>query len=122
MARIEKINELIKREIGNMILFDIKDPRIKFVTIQSVDTSKDLQHARVRFSILSDQLADIQSAIEGLNSSRGYIRKLIAGRVDMRYIPEIQFIHDKGVLHAAQVDAALKEIKKLERGETDEQH
>ena len=116
MSRIEKINELIKREISNMILFgDIRDPRIKFVTIQSVDTSKDLQHARVRFSTLSDRPVDIQNAIDGLNSSRGYVRKLIAGRVEMRFIPEVQFIYDKGALYAAHVDQALEEIKKCQK-------
>ena len=115
MPRIEKINELIKREISNMILLEVRDPRIKFVTIQSVDTSKDLQYARVRFTILSDQPADIQSAIEGLDSCRGYIRKLIAQRVEIRYVPEVQFIYDKGVQHAANIDQALEEIKKLEK-------
>ena len=116
MSRIEKVNELIKREISNMILLgEVRDPRIKFVTIQSVDTSKDLQHARVRFSTLSDSPREIKSATEGLNSCRGYVRKLIAQRVDIRYTPEIQFIYDQGVRHAAQVDQVLEEIRKLEK-------
>ena len=116
MSRIEKVNELIKREISNMILLgEVRDPRIKFVTIQSVDTSKDLQHARVRFSTLSDRPVDIQSTIDGLNSCRGYIRKLIARRMEIRYIPEVQFIYDKGVRHAAQVDQVLEEIRTLEK-------
>lgn len=114
MGRIEKVNEFIKREISNMLLLgEIKDPRVKLVTIQSVDTSKDLQHARVKFSVLSDKPQDIQQAGEGLNSSRGFIRRLIAERVDLRYTPEIQFIFDKGVQYMAAVDERLEEIKKL---------
>ena len=123
MSRIEKVNEVIKREIGNMIqLGDIRDPRINFVTILNVDVSKDLQHARVRFSILSDDPRDIENAVDGLNSCRGYIRKLIAQRVVMRYTPQFQFIYDKGVQHAANIDKKLEEIKKLNspEGETDE--
>ncbi len=115
MSRIDRINELIKREISKMLLVgEIKDPRVKFITIQSVDTSKDLQHARVRFTTLSDDPKEVQSASEGLNSCRGYIRKLVAERVELRYIPEIQFIFDKSVSYLANVDERLAEIKKLE--------
>ena len=92
------------------------------MTIQSVDVSRDLQHARVRFSTLSDDPIAIKHAIEGLNSSAGYIRKLISKKVDMRYTPEVQFIYDKGIQHAASIDQALEEIKKLKTaaGENDE--
>lgn len=114
MPRIDRVNVMIKKEIGNIIQQgEISDPRVKFVTIQSVDVSKDLQHARVRFSILSDAQVDIDSAIEGLESCRGYIRKLVGSRIDLRYTPEIQFIFDKGVQHAAYIDQQLEEIKKL---------
>lgn len=111
--RIERINELIKRELGNMILFgDINDPRIKLATIVNVDVSKDLHHARVRFSVLNDDPEEIKQAIEGFASSSGYIRKTIAARLSLRYTPEFQFIYDKGIQHAAQIDATLEEIKK----------
>ena len=114
MGRIDKVNQLIKREISNMLLLgEIKDPRIKFVTILSVDVSKDLQHARVRFTILSDKPEDIQSTTEGLNSSRGFIRKLIAERVELRYTPEVQFIFDKGIQYLANAAERFAAIKDL---------
>jgi len=123
MARIEKVNQLIKREISNMILIGkIKDPRIKFVTILTVDVSKDLQHARVRFSTLSDDPADIKNATEGLNSCRAYIRRLLSQNVELRYTPEVQFIYDKSVKYAVEIDQTLEEIKKLKphSGDADE--
>ena len=111
--RIEKINELIKRELGSMILMgDINDPRVKLVTIVNVDVSRDLHHARVRFSVLTDDPLIIKQAIDGLESGKGYIRKTIAARAGMRYTPEFQFIYDKGIQHAARIDATLEEIKK----------
>ncbi len=114
MSRMDRVNELIKREIGKMILFqELLDPRINFVTIQGVEVSKDLQHARVKFSILSDKPEDIQGASDALKAARSYIRKLIAQRVKLRYIPEIQFYYDKGIQYAAQIDQTLEEIKKL---------
>jgi ribosome-binding factor A len=112
--RMERINEQIKRELGKMILLgEINDPRVKLVTIMNVDTSKDLHHARVKFSVLSDDPTIVQQAKDGLESSRGFFRKLIGQHLQLRYTPEIQFYFDKGVQYAAQVDAALQEIKKI---------
>ena len=112
--RIEKINSSIKRELASIILLgDVRDPRIAFTTIINVDVSKDLQHARVRFSTLKDTLKDIEAAVEGFESCRGYIRKLISQRLALRYTPEFQFIYDKGIKHAADIDKVLEEIKKL---------
>lgn len=118
MLRMEKVNQLIKRELSLMIQFgEIKDPRVKFVTIQNVDVSKDLQHAHVKFSILSDDPKVIQAATEGLNKSSGYVRKLIAERVSMRYIPQFQFFFDKGVMYVSQVEKALEEVRQLKKAE-----
>ena len=112
--RIEKINSSIKRELANIILLgEVRDPRISFVTIINVDVSKDLQHARVRFSTLADTAKDINAAKEGFESCRGYIRKLISQRLALRYTPEFQFIYDKSIKYAADIDKTLEEIKKL---------
>ncbi len=114
MSRIEKVNEAIKRELGNMILLGhLNDPRVAFVTIMGVEVSKDLGRAKVKFSTLSEDPEDIKDAAEGLDSCRGYIRKLISQRVVMRATPEFLFIYDKSVHHAQQIDRALEEIKKL---------
>ena len=110
--RMEKVNEMMKREISNILQFgDIKDPRVNFVTILNVDVSKDLQYARIRFSILSDKLEDIKEAQDGLNSCRGFIRKLVGQKLVMRYTPELHFIFDKGIQYAVEIDKKLQEIK-----------
>jgi len=116
MVRMEKVNHQIKREIGNMIQYgDINDPRLTFVTITYVDCSKDLRHARVGFSVLSNNRKEIQGVQEGLNSARGFIRKLIGERVRMRYTPEIVFYHDNSLAYSSHIDQALNEIKELEK-------
>ena len=120
--RIEKVNSSIKRELANIIqLGEVRDPRISFVTILNVDVSKDLQHARVRFSVLADTPEKIKAAIAGFESGRGYIRKLISQRAPLRYTPEFQFIYDKGIKHAADVDKVLEEIKQLKTADKDKQ-
>jgi ribosome-binding factor A len=118
MMRTDKVNAMIKREISNMLMFgDVNDPRVALVTIMNVDVSKDLQHARVKFSVLSDDPKVIKKATEGLESCRGLIRKLIGQRIVLRYTPEFQFYYDKGVQHAAKVDVVLAEIKKTLKSE-----
>ncbi len=120
MSRLEKVNEAIKREISQMIHGgDISDPRVRFVTIMSVEVSKDLQHARVKFSTLSEDPKDIAAAAEGLDSCRGRIRKLVGERVVMRYTPQINFIYDKALHYADRIDKALEEIKKLDSNSED---
>ena len=118
MSRIEKVNEVIKREISHVLLYgEIKDPRARFVTILNVDVSKDLQHARVRFSTLTDNPKEIESTTDALNHMSGYVRKLLGARIDMRYTPEIQFIFDKSVQHAALIDQKIVEIQKMKEQE-----
>ncbi len=112
--RIEKINSTIKRELGIILEYgEIGDPRISFVTIMNVDTSKDLQHCRVKFSMLSDNPKDIAATTQAFIDCRGFIRKLIGHRLALRYTPQFQFIYDKSVKYAADVDKVLEEIKKL---------
>ena len=65
MGRIDKINQAIKREIGEIVLKEIKDPRLEFVTITQVVVSRDLQHARVYYSVLGNK-DQAQKAQEGL--------------------------------------------------------
>ena len=114
MSRIEKVNEAVKREISKMIqMGNLSDPRVRFVTIMDVEVSKDLQYARVKFSTLSEDPKDIKDAAEGLDSCRGYIRKLVGERVVMRYTPQLNFIYDKTLHYADRIDKALEEIKKL---------
>jgi ribosome-binding factor A len=116
MVRMEKVNHQIKREIGNMLQYgDLNDPRLTFVTITYAECSKDLRHARVGFSVLTNNRKEIQGVQEGLNSARGFIRKLLGERVRMRYTPEIVFVHDDSLAYASHIDEKLSEIKALEK-------
>ena len=111
MGRIEKINALMKREISNMIqLGELNDPRLSFVTITQVVVTRDLRSARVSFSVLTNNPADIAAVQQGLDSARGYVRRLIGQRVRMRYTPEINFIHDKSLEYSDQIDRIINEI------------
>ena len=117
MDRMDKINQRIKREIGDIVLKELKDPRLEFVTITNVEVSRDLQHAKVYFSVLGNE-ERAKKAQEGLMSARGFVRKLVGDRVRLRYTPEVEFFFDHTVEYSARIEAALQEIHD-ELGESD---
>lgn len=116
-ARLKRIAEKIKREIGEIIHDELKDPRIGFVTITKVDLSRDLRFAKIYFSLFGTekQLRDTQI---GLARSRGYIRKLLGQRMKLRYTPEIVFRLDESVEYSMHISEILEKIKK--ESKTDE--
>ncbi len=114
MSRIDRINEMVKREISVMLLEEARDPRLKFVTILRVDVSKDLQHAKVFYSVLGH---DLKGAEDALSNARGFVRRLVGQRVVMRYTPEIDFIYDKSLEYSDRIEQTLLDIN---RGKTEE--
>lgn len=115
MGRMEKVNQLIKREISQMIQRDLTDPRLQFVTVTSVDVSPDLRHARVKYSVLGDA-AQLDAAAAALKNARGYIRRQIGQRVKLRYTPEVDFIYDQSIAYSIHMDETLDALRR-ERGE-----
>ena len=113
-GRIEKVNQSLRKEIGLIIQFEVKDPRVEFVTITAVEVSRDLQHAKVFFSVLGEQ-ERVRQAQEGLERASGFIRKLVGERIRLRYMPEISFIFDRSIEYGFRIEKALEDIKKEER-------
>ena len=111
MGRMEKVNQLMKREISNIIQQEMEDPRFTFVTITQVKVSPDLRQARIGFSFLGDD-RQLKNVAEGLSRVSGYIRKLIGQRIRLRYTPKLEFVYDQSIAYSAQINQALQEIKK----------
>ncbi len=113
MDRMDKINQFFKREISNMLLVgEIKDPRVRSVTITFVDVSKDLSWAHVGFSILSDDPKDLRDAQAGLDSARGAVRRLLGQRVTLRHIPEVKFVHDNSIAQSVHMSRMFDELQR----------
>lgn len=118
-GRIDKVNEFIKREISNIVLFELQDPRLKIVTITGVEMSRDLRYAKASFSVLGTK-KQVAEATEGLASAKGMIRKLIGQRINMRYTPEIQFVYDHSLEYSARIEETLQEIKNEPQTDTED--
>lgn len=113
MSRIERVSQAIKKEVSQIIHEELKDPRLGFITIMHVELTKDLRCARIYFSVLGENLR-IKETKKGLASAQGYIRKLIAQRIKLRFVPEIIFKLDRSVEYSIDIQKALDKLKEDE--------
>lgn len=111
--RIDKLQELIKQEVSNMILRDLKDPRIGFATVTRVEVSGDIRHARIFVSVMGNDQQKVQT-LEGLKSSLGFIRSELGKRIRLRYTPEITLHLDTSLDHSVKIQELLDKVKKEE--------
>mgnify|MGYP000956582529 FL=1 len=111
--RMERVQELMKQELSKIILQDLKDPRIGFVTVTAVDVSSDLRNAKVYVSLMGSE-QQIADSWRGLQSSRGFLRREIGRRVRLRYTPELTLELDKSVDYGVHIQELLQQIKKDE--------
>ncbi|MDD2234543.1 MAG: 30S ribosome-binding factor RbfA [Desulfitobacteriaceae bacterium] len=108
--RVSRLAETLKAEISQMIRQELKDPRIGFVTVTTVEVTEDLGHAKVFISVLGDEVQRKQS-LDGLNSAAGFVRREIGYRVRLRVTPEIVFKYDPSIEHGAQIAKLLKGVE-----------
>ncbi|MBO4401292.1 MAG: 30S ribosome-binding factor RbfA [Selenomonadaceae bacterium] len=109
--RVEKLQELIKQEMSKMLLREIKDPRIGFVTVTDVEVTGDLREAKIYVSIMGGE-EQIQSSLEGLKSALGFIRREIGRRIRLRFTPEISFALDNSLDYGEHIQKILLKIEK----------
>ena len=117
--RPERVQEALRQEISRIVTGEIKDPRIGFITITKVELTKDLRYAKVYFSVLGEA-KDKALALKGLNSAKGYIKGMIADRINLRLVPEISFRIDEAIEHTKEIYDLFESIKKKDKGENNE--
>ena len=94
--RKNRLEELIRRIVSEIILRELKDPRIGFVTVTGVELSKDYSEARIGVSILGST-TEVRKSMEGIRSSSGYVQKLLGRELKIRTLPRVYFYLDKSV-------------------------
>ncbi len=110
MLRKDKVQEALKREISLIIHDELKDPRLGFVTVTGVELTPDLRYAKVFFSVLGKD-EDYKKCKDALDSALGFIRRLVALRIRMRFAPEIVFKKDRSSEYSVRIQQVLDEIK-----------
>jgi ribosome-binding factor A len=108
--RAERVAELLKEEVSNIIQFELKDPRLGFVTVTSVRVTDDLRDARVVCGILGDAAAR-QGSLDALASAAPFIRKEVGARCRLRYAPTLTFHLDETAERAARIETLLRRVR-----------
>jgi len=105
--RTERVGEAVRETIAEMLVRDLKDPRIGMISLTAVTMSDDLRHAKVYFSCLGDEAARARS-LAGLRSASGFIRTQLMRRLQLRYAPDLVFEFDPSLGQADRIDQLLK--------------
>jgi ribosome-binding factor A len=108
--RRERVGDLLRDEVSEIILRELSDPRLGFISVTRVDMSPDMKHARFFVSVFGSD-DEQASTLVALNNATGYIRKLLAPRLRMRAIPELTFRLDHSMEHAENVARILRELE-----------
>jgi ribosome-binding factor A len=114
--RLLKAAEAIRQVVSTAILIDVRDPRVKDVTVTRVEVSPDMRYAKVHVSVMGDE-AKQKLALKGLQHSAGFLQQKVNEGIDTRYVPRLQFLLDQGVKNAAAVAQILREVLPPEEGE-----
>lgn len=107
--RTAKVAEAIRQVVSNAVLFELRDPRVKGVTILRVEVPVDLRTAKVYVSILGDEKTQALS-VKGLHAARGWIQSRIADELQLRLTPVLNFVVDPGVKKSIEVSRMLREL------------
>ncbi|MBW2066121.1 MAG: 30S ribosome-binding factor RbfA [Deltaproteobacteria bacterium] len=91
--RAVRVGDQILREIADLLSRKVRDPRVRKTTVTAVHLSNDLKCARVYFSVYGDD-KDVREAEAGLNSAKGFIKREIGRRLELKYMPDLIFRHD----------------------------
>ncbi|MFN2339889.1 MAG: 30S ribosome-binding factor RbfA [Halanaerobium sp.] len=115
--RAIRVGELLKEEISQIVLREMKDPRIGFVSVTDVEVSGDLRHAKVFISVYGSD-REKEETLEGLQQAQGFVRKLVGERVKIHHTPEIIFRYDDSIENGVHISEIIKDLK--ESGEIKE--
>jgi ribosome-binding factor A len=107
--RAHRVGEQIQQEISSLLIKGLKDPRLGFVTITSVEVTPDLHLARVYFTVIGDEAVRRETAA-GLKSSVPYLRRELGRRLRMRYVPDLLFLFDTSLEYGNRIETLIREL------------
>ena len=116
-SRTRRVGEQIQRELAQLLQQEVKDPRVKWVTISAVKVSKDFSHATVYFTVLGNYEETVdQDVLTGLERASGFLRHELGRKIKLRVTPELHFKYDVSTIRgdriASLIDAAIDSDRK----------
>ncbi len=109
--RLLKAAEAIREVVATSILTDLRDPRIRDVTVIGVEVSPDMREAKVSVSVMGTD-AQAELSLRGLQNAAGFLQSKIAARIETRYTPKLRFVIDAGAKNVVAVGQILDRIRR----------
>jgi ribosome-binding factor A len=106
--RTIRLNQLLREELATLLQAEIKDPRVRSVTITRVEATQDLSYADVYVRTLTDEIP-VEEAIAGLESAEGFVRRRLGRDLHLRRIPDFRFHADRALEHVQRIELLLDE-------------
>jgi len=107
--RTRKVESLIVREVSDILLREVKDPRVEGVTVTGAKVSADLSIAVIFFQTHAVGV-NLETVSAGLESVRGMVKKLVGKRIRLKFLPDIRFQYDSSLEYAERIEKLLKEV------------
>jgi ribosome-binding factor A len=108
-SRADRVSGLIQKVLSELLKKKIHDPRLAMATISSVKMSRDLKLARIYFTVYGDRQKS-EAAAQGFESARGFIKRSLAPRLGLRYMPDLKFFFDESFDYGSHIDQLLEKI------------
>ncbi len=106
--RIERVNELMKEVLSELVLTEIKDPRVGLVTIVGVRVSNDLSSAKVLFSVMGDEVQRAET-LKGLKAATPFMRRVLVRHMDVKVSPELRWVYDDSLDRSFRIEQVLRD-------------
>lgn len=106
--KTERVNNNLQKEISYILMTEVKDSDLKFVTVTSVKTTDDYSFAKVYVRVLDDSKKE--ATMKSLKNASGFIRRQLHERVDMRYIPTLEFVYDDSVDYGKRIETIIESL------------
>ena len=109
--RSDRVADIIKREVSDILFREVKDPRLSFITITSVDLTKDLRNAKIYYTSLKEA-EELEEIKKSLKKAVGFVQRELGKRVHLRYLPQLSFVYDTSLEYGNRMDRILNKIEK----------
>lgn len=110
-SRSQRVEQQIQRTLGELLLLEVKDPRVRGVSVSAVEVSRDLGVAQVWISLLEPD-ADPEQALVGLRAAGGFLRAQLGKRLSLRRVPELRFGHDSSIRRGSELGQLIDEARR----------
>ncbi len=110
-----RVAELIHSELANVMMKEVKDPRVRHVVITRVEVAPDLRIAKVYFSRYGENqgnIEEMEEGFQGLERASGFLQRKLAERLQLKSTPKIKFFVDRGLAYSAEIERLLSDVRK----------